>query len=279
MFPVAHKPNVPSRDFRGIKADYFCKHLFHVSLDRPYALRVVVFAWAKYYPKRDNKTADGKSHRVWRFIMTNIQELPRNRLSRRGANSLSDIELLQVIVGSGGKDNDFKQIAKNLNSVFQKFGVDNLTFDDLKSVKGVGDAKATVIFASLEFYRRKLTKPTAPLIDSPEKAAEQLSEIKYKKQEHFVLLTLDGARRLINNRIVTIGTLMSSLVHPREVFALAIEDRAASIIIAHNHPSGMLDISEQDREVTRRIRQAGDIIGIRLDDHIIIAGEDFVSAY
>ena len=74
-------------------------------------------------------------------------------------------------------------------------------------------------------------------------------------------------------------TLMSSLVHPREVFALAIEDRAASIIIAHNHPSGMLDISEQDREVTRRIRQAGDIIGIRLDDHIIIAGEDFVSAY
>ena len=72
---------------------------------------------------------------------------------------------------------------------------------------------------------------------------------------------------------------MSSLVHPREVFALAIEDRAASIIIAHNHPSGMLDISEQDREVTRRIRQAGDIIGIRLDDHIIIAGEDFVSAY
>ena len=211
--------------------------------------------------------------------MLNIQELPRNRLTTRGASALSDIELLQAIIGSGGKDNDFKQIAKNLNALFLKNGIDNLTYDDVKSVKGVGNAKATVIFASLEFYRRKLTKPTAPLIDSPEKAADLLDEIRYKKQEHFVLLTLDGARRLINNRIVTIGTLMSSLVHPREVFALAIEDRAASIIIAHNHPSGMLDISEQDREVTRRIRQAGEIIGIRLDDHIIVAGDEFVSAY
>jgi DNA repair protein RadC len=131
----------------------------------------------------------------------------------------------------------------------------------------------------LEFWRRKFTKQTAPLIDSPEKAADQLDNIRNKKQEHFVLLTLDGARRLINNRIITIGTLMSSLVHPREVFSQAIEDRAASIIIAHNHPSGMLDISEQDREVTRRIKQAGDLIGIRLDDHIIVAGDDFVSAY
>ena len=94
-----------------------------------------------------------------------------------------------------------------------------------------------------------------------------------------MLLTLDGARRLINNRVVTIGTLMSSLVHPREVFSLAIEDRAASIIIAHNHPSGALDISEQDREVTKRIRQAGELLGIRLDDHIIVAGDDFVSAF
>lgn len=93
------------------------------------------------------------------------------------------------------------------------------------------------------------------------------------------MLTLNGARRLINCHTVTIGTLMSSLVHPREVFALAIEDRAASIIIAHNHPSGMLDISEQDRGVTRRIREAGELIGIMLDDHIIVAGDSFVSAY
>jgi len=206
-------------------------------------------------------------------------ELPREKLCKRGAAALSDIELLQAVIGSGGRDNDFKQIAKNLNSAILKLGAENLTFDDVKSIKGIGDAKATVVFAALEFWRRKYTKQTAPLIDSPEKAAEQLGNIKNKKQEHFVLLTLDGARRLINNRIVTIGTLMSSLVHPREVYSFAIEDRAASIIIAHNHPSGLLAISEQDREVTRRIRQAGDIIGIRLDDHIIVAGDEFVSAY
>jgi len=211
--------------------------------------------------------------------MNNTTELPREKLCKRGASALSDIELLQVVIGSGGKGNDFKQIAKNLNSIIQKSGAVNLTYDDVRSIKGIGDAKATVIFAALEFWRRKFIKSSAPLIDSPEKAFEQLHQIKNKKQEHFVLLTLDGARRLINNRIVTIGTLMGSLVHPREVFSLAIEDRAASIIIAHNHPSGMLDISSSDREVSRRIRQAGDIIGIKLDDHIIVAGDEFVSAY
>jgi len=211
--------------------------------------------------------------------MSVLTELPREKLNRMGASALSDIELLQAVIGSGGKNNDFKQIAKNLNTVINKAGVDRLTYDDVRVIKGIGDAKATVVFAALEFWRRKFTKQVAPMIDSPEKAAEQLQHIKSKKQEYFVLLTLDGARRLINNRVVTIGTLMSSLVHPREVFAFAIEDRAASIIIAHNHPSGMLDISEQDREVTRRIRQAGDLIGIRLDDHIIIAVDEFVSAY
>jgi len=211
--------------------------------------------------------------------MANLIELPREKLSKRGASALSDIELLQAVIGSGGRGNDFKQIAKNLNSAILKQGAENLTLDDVKSIKGIGDAKATIVFAALEFWRRKFTKQKNPLIDSPEKAAEQLLHIRNKKQEHFVLLTLDGGRRLINNRVVTIGTLMCSLVHPREVFSLAIEDRAASIIIAHNHPSGMLEISEQDKEVTTRIRQAGDIVGIRLDDHIIIAGDEFISAY
>ena len=207
------------------------------------------------------------------------QQLPREKLSSMGATALSDTELLQTIIGSGGRNNDFKQIAKNLNTIIQKVGTDNLIFDDVKSVKGIGSAKACTLFATLEFWRRRLVKQTAPIIDSPEKAAALLDFIKDKKQEYMVLLTLDGARRLINTRTICIGTLMSSLVHPREIFAPAIEDRAASIIIAHNHPSGMLDISPQDQDVTRRIRQAGDIIGIQLDDHIIIAGDEFVSAY
>ncbi|MDR1217408.1 MAG: DNA repair protein RadC [Oscillospiraceae bacterium] len=206
------------------------------------------------------------------------QELPREKLNSRGASALTDIELLQAVIGSGGKDNDFKQIAKNLNAVIQKIGAEKLTIDDVRAIKGIGAAKATVVFAALEFWRRKFTKPTRPLIDAPEKAAEQFNFIRDKKQEHFAVLTLDGARRLIAARVVTVGTLTSSLVHPREVFAPAIEDRAASIIIAHNHPSGSLDVSASDREVTGRIREAGELLGIRLDDHIIITGDGFVSA-
>lgn len=210
--------------------------------------------------------------------MASVQELPREKLGKRGASALTDVELLQAVIGSGGKGNDFKQIAANLDSVIKKAGAENLTLDDVKGVKGIGDAKATVVFAALEFWRRKFTKQTAPLIDSSDSAAEQLDFIRDKRQEYFVMLTLDGARRLINCRTITIGTLMSSLVHPREVFAPAIEDRAASIIIGHNHPSGMLDISEQDKDVTRRIKLAGDLLGIALDDHIIVAGDRYVSA-
>ena len=205
-------------------------------------------------------------------------ELPREKLNTKGAAALSDLELLQAVIGSGGKDNDFKKIAKNLNAAIEKIGAANLTIHDVKAIKGIGDAKATIVFAALEFWRRKFTKQTAPLIDSPQKAAAQLDHIRNKKQEYVVLLTLDGARRLINNHIVTIGTLTSSLIHPREIFILALEDRAASIIIAHNHPSGMLDISTQDREVSKIIQQAGELMGIRLDDHIIVAGDNFVSA-
>jgi len=206
-------------------------------------------------------------------------QLSRYKLGNRGAASLTDVELLQVIIGSGGKDNDFKRIAKNLDAVIQRVGIEALTIDDVKSVKGIGDAKASMVFAALEFYRRKLTKQTAPLIDSPDKAAEQFSYISEKKKEYFSMLTLDGARRLINTHTISVGTLMASLVHPREVFSAAIEDRAASIIIGHNHPSGTLDISQQDREVTKRIRQAGELLGIMLDDHIIVTDEGFISAY
>lgn len=114
-------------------------------------------------------------------------------------------------------------------------------------------------------------KTEKPIIDSPEKAVEQLKYIRNKKREYFVCLTLDGVNRLIRKRTVSIGTLTSSLVHPREVFIGAIKDHAASIIVAHNHPSGSLEASEADREVTRRLKEAGEILGILLFDHIIIA--------
>ena len=204
-------------------------------------------------------------------------ELPREKLASKGAAALTDVELLQAVIGCGGKDNDFRQIARNLNEVILEVGAKNLTIDDVLAIKGMGRAKATVVFAALEFWRRKHSRIGAPLIDTPEKAAEAFANIRAKKQEHFAIITLDGARRLINNHIVTIGTLTSSLVHPREVFALAIEDRAASIIIAHNHPSGNLDISGHDRKVTDIIKKAGEIMNIPLDDHLIVTENEFVS--
>ena len=211
-------------------------------------------------------------------VVERKQDMPREKMRKKGARALTDIELLQAVIGSGGKDNDYKQIAKNLSATIEKVGADNLTINDVKQIKGIGDAKATVVFAALEFWRRKFTKQTRPLIDNPEKAVAQLEFIRNKKQEYLIMLTLDGARRLINTHTVSVGTLTASLVHPREVFAPALEDRAASIIIAHNHPSGSLDIGSKDREVTMRVRDAGELLGIKLDDHIIIAGDGFVSA-
>jgi len=209
--------------------------------------------------------------------MQNKQDLPREKLNKKGAEALTDAELLQAVIGSGGKGNDYKQIAKNLAAAIDKIGTDKLTIQDVKAIKGIGDAKATVVFAALEFWRRKFTKQIQPCIDSIEKAVAQLAFIKHKKQEHFVLLTLDGARRLINTHTIFIGTLTAAPVHPREIFAPALEDRAASIIVAHNHPSGSLDPSPQDKQVTRLLKEAGEMMGIPLDDHILIAGEQYIS--
>lgn len=210
--------------------------------------------------------------------MLNKQTMPREKLNEKGAEALTDVELLQIVIGSGGKGNDYKQIARVLNETINRLGIESLTIEDVRAIKGIGEAKSSTVFAALEFCRRKFTKQIRPLIDSPEKAAEQLGFIKDRKQEHFVLLTLNGARRLINSHVITIGTLTSSLVHPREVFSVAIEERAASIIIGHNHPSGMLDISDQDRDVSTRIKLAGELLGIMLDDHIIVVSDGFTSA-
>ena len=216
---------------------------------------------------------------MYKKIKSNFGVLTvREKLEKRGVASLKDIELLQVIIGSGVKDSDYKEIARNVNATINKIGVENITIDDLTAIKGVGNAKASVIFAALEFWRRKFTAQVQPIIDSPDEAAKQFDDLKNKRQEHVALITMDGARRLINKHLVSVGTLTSSLVNPREVFSLAIEDRAASVIIAHNHPSGMLTVSEQDRAVTQRIKDAGELLGIPLDDHLIITTNGYVSA-
>ena len=210
--------------------------------------------------------------------MQNKQDLPREKLRKKGAEALSNVELLQAVIGSGGKDNDYKQIARNLSAVLKRVGAANLTLNDVMAVKGIGEAKAAIVFAALEFWKREFTIQTRPIIDNTEKAVAQVEFIRNKKQEHFILLTLDGARRLIKTHIVSVGTINATIVHPREIFAPAVEDRANSIIMTHNHPSGSLHVGDKDKEVTKRIKEAGELMGIILDDHIIVTKDSFVSA-
>ena len=201
---------------------------------------------------------------------------PREKLARKGAAALSDYELLMAIIGSGNKYSDVTKIARDVRKLIAEKGSE-LTYEDLLSVKSLGPAKAAQIMAGFELWRRQFEVSERPIIDSPEKAVEQLADIRDKKQEYFVVLTLDGANRLIAKRIITIGTLTSSLVHPREVFAEAITDRAASIIVAHNHPSGSLNPSSADLEVTNRLEQSADLLGINLMYHLVVTDKDFAT--
>ncbi len=201
---------------------------------------------------------------------------PREKLQTKGPQSLSDYELLMAIIGSGNKQADVSKIARDTLKLIKRHGAD-VNYDQLSAVTGMGVAKITEILAALELSKRYLLKSDQPIIDSPEKAVEQLADIRDKKQEYFVCLTLDGANRLITKRIITIGTLTSSLVHPREVFADSLTDRAAGIIIAHNHPSGNPVATEADIVTTERIKEAGVILGIKLLDHVIVTKTAFRS--
>ena len=204
------------------------------------------------------------------------EDRPREKLAKYGAAKLSDLELLMAIIGSGVAGADVSKIAREVLKLLRLKGGD-LSHEDLTQVKGLGEAKITGILANLELAKRYLLEDDRPVIDSPDKAVELLSDIRDKKQEYFVCLTLDGANRLIAKRIITIGTLTASLVHPREVFADAITDRAASIIVAHNHPSGSLRPSQADKTITERLQKSAEILGIKLIDHIIITPKAFRS--
>jgi DNA repair protein RadC len=198
------------------------------------------------------------------------EDRPREKLLARGVSVLSSEELLQVIVGSGVKGFDVVKISKQLLKLLEETG-GKPTLEQISKVRGISVATATKLLASLEVANR-FTK-TGTKIRNVEDVAMILSDIRTKKQEHFVLLTLDGADQLINRHIISIGTVNASLIHPRDVFAQALADNAASIIVAHNHPSGSTLASEADLQVTSRIREAGKLLGISLQNHVIITQE------
>ena len=204
--------------------------------------------------------------------MPTIQDLakhdrPREKMLARGERALTNAELLQVVIGSGIRGADVTQIADRILNLLESQN-GRVAIEQLQAIRGVSTATATKLLASLELTGR--FNHTGVRVETEDDVLPLLADIRHKKQEHFVVITLDGAQRLIEKRLITIGTLNSSLVHPREVFADAITDRAAAIVVAHNHPGGSLHPSGPDLVVTRRLRAAGELLGIKLLDHIIV---------
>ena len=200
---------------------------------------------------------------------------PREKLIKKGANALKDYELLAILLGSGVQGKDVISLSNEIIKLFED-DFENLNLEKLLSIHGLGLAKASQILSSIELSRRYLIKQNKK-ITSANDVYEALKEYHNKKQEYFLALYLDGANHLIQTKIITIGILNQSLVHPREVFSYAIEKRCASIIVAHNHPSGILEASSEDINVTKRLKESGKILGIELLDHLIITNDGFVS--
>jgi DNA repair protein RadC len=203
------------------------------------------------------------------------QDWPREKLMTKGAKALSDQELLAVLLGKGTPSMDVMTLAGKLARVMDEKGLD-IQCEDLRQFHGIGDAKATLVLAAIEFARRRI-KPEGVKIETPADLIPQIRHYADRKQEHFLCATINGANEVINVRVVSIGLIDRSPVHPREVFADAVTDRACAIIVAHNHPNGSLEPSPSDRDVTRQLKAAGEVIGISLLDHIIFNRSGYFS--
>jgi DNA repair protein RadC len=200
---------------------------------------------------------------------------PREKLLSKGATALSDPELLAILLGSGMKGTNALSLAtKIIHKVDLRSGkLDALI---LKQIPGVGPTKAARIIAAYELARRFMLSEGSRVREAKD-VLPFVQQIRDKRQEYFVCLSLSGANEVIENRVVTVGLLDSNQVHPREVYADPLTDRAASIIVAHNHPSGTLEASPEDIALTDRLARAGKLLGIPLLDHIIVTSSGYLS--
>ncbi|WP_209631039.1 DNA repair protein RadC [Methanofollis sp. W23] len=199
---------------------------------------------------------------------------PREKIAARGPEALTDRELIAAIIGSGGPGHDVLEVARAIEGTLPLSDVP--AYADLLAIPGVGAAKASQITAAFELARRRLV-PDDIRITRPEDVLPLVRHIAERKQEYFVCLSLNGAGEVVGNRVVTKGLLNYSPVHPREVFADVITDRAASVVFVHNHPSGSPEPSREDIAITRQLLDAAGILGIRVLDHIILTKKTHLS--
>lgn len=210
-----------------------------------------------------------------------LETRPRERLLREGAGALTDMELLAILLRTGTATASAMELAA---AILGRFGslraLVSASAEELSDLKGVGPAKAAVLQAALEIGRRIAGsgEEVRPVIKSPEDAAGLvMEEMRHLDREHFRALLLNTKNQVIAREVISIGTLNSSTVHPRELFKNAIKRNAAAVILIHNHPSGDPAPSNEDLAVTGRLVEAGRIIGIEVLDHLIIGDNRFVS--
>lgn len=204
-------------------------------------------------------------------------EQPRERLEKYGPGKLSEAELLAILLGTGTKGIHVLDLARKILRKISGEAMKDVSVEELKKIHGLGSAKACEIVAALEFGKRLLQGKRAALLLSPQDAWNELKDIRNHKKEHFVIFFLDSRNQEVRREIISVGTLNASLVHPREVFEPAIQCLASHILIAHNHPSGNCEPSEEDIELTKRLADAGKILGIEIIDHVIVSPSGFLS--
>ncbi|WP_243370294.1 DNA repair protein RadC [Geotalea sp. SG265] len=210
-------------------------------------------------------------------------ERPREKLLKRGAAALSDAELLALIIGTGDSSSGQSALDMGRQLLVEFSDLRNLahaTASEICSIKGVGPAKAACVKAALELANRCGTRrfETLERFTSPAQVFEHFHfEFRNQRKEYFLALLLDGKNRILKRVQVSEGSLNQSIIHPREVFSQAVRESAAAVILVHNHPTGDPTPSREDMEITRRLRDAGDLLGIKVLDHIIIGDGAFLS--
>ncbi len=206
-------------------------------------------------------------------------ERPREKLVKYGPGRLADPELLAIILRVGRKGENVLELA---NKLLRKIKMDNFpdaNFSEFEQITGIGPAKACELLACVELGRRifQNKKINIAQLLSPQDVFDSLKDIRESKKEHFVIFFLDSRNQQIHREIISIGTINASLVHPREVFEPAVKHLAVQIILAHNHPSGALEPSEDDLAVNKRLIECGKILGIEILDHVIVSSKGFLS--
>jgi len=200
---------------------------------------------------------------------------PREKLKEKGPAALTDEELVAAILGMGTAGIDVRTISRQVAALIREHK-DTLSLDHLLQVPGMGLAKAAQILSAFEPARRHLLKETVKITVAQD-VLSLVADIAGKQQEYFICMSLNGANELIEKRIITIGLLDNSPVHPREVFADAIADRAAAVIFVHNHPSGDPNPSEADRRIHEQLTEAARILGLRVLDHVVVTKKNYFS--